>query len=62
MKEFRIHFEQEQFDDLRRRLERTRLPRPFLGEGWEFGVEPACLTALLDRWREGYDWRKGRRS
>lgn len=58
MKEFRIHFEQEQFDDLRRRLERTRLPRPFPGEGWEFGVEPACLTALLDRWREGYDWRK----
>ena len=58
MKKFRIHFEQEKFDDLRRRLEHTRLPCPFPGGPWEFGGDDGYLPALLAYWRESYDWSK----
>lgn len=45
-------------DDLRRRLQSTRPPRLPLGvAGWERGTNAEALSALLEHWRDGYDWR-----
>jgi len=56
MKEFHIHFEDERFDDLRRRIDHARLPEAFPGESWALGVDDGYLRALLAYWRDGYDW------
>src|SRR5262249_3890876 len=53
---FNIAVPAEVFQDLRRRLDTTRLPSA--GErGWEDGTAPAYLRALVDYWRDGFDWR-----
>ncbi len=44
--------------DLERRLAATRIPRTVAGTGWELGVDPQELEALLDYWRDGFDWRR----
>lgn len=44
-------------DDLRARLDRTRLPNQIEGIGWEQGTERGYLDQLLDHWRHRYDWR-----
>ena len=49
-------------DDLRARLERTRWPTPVPADGWELGTETATLRRLVDRWRDGYDWRAHERA
>ncbi|HSV22845.1 MAG TPA: epoxide hydrolase N-terminal domain-containing protein, partial [Xanthobacteraceae bacterium] len=53
---FNIAVPEEVFQDLRRRLDTTRLPSA--GErGWEDGTDPAYLRSLVDYWRDGFDWR-----
>ncbi|WP_129336972.1 epoxide hydrolase family protein [Cellulomonas endophytica] len=43
-------------DDLAERLARTRsVPHPVLDRS--LGVDPALLAGLLERWRDGFDWR-----
>ena len=54
---FRIDIPQEQLDDLRDRLGRTRWPVALPGDGWDTGVPTAWLRELVDYWRTGYDWR-----
>jgi epoxide hydrolase len=55
--EFRIDIPQSTLDDLRRRLEATILPEQTPGPDWSNGIPPRVLSALLDRWRDGFDWR-----
>ncbi|MBV8913252.1 MAG: epoxide hydrolase [Acetobacteraceae bacterium] len=43
--------------DLRDRLARTRLPDQAPGDSWAYGTSVDYLRALLDHWREGFDWR-----
>ena len=43
--------------DLRSRLAATRWPDEPAQVGWEQGTNQDYLRALLDRWRDGYDWR-----
>jgi len=45
--------------DLRHRLDQTRWPEAETAEGWEQGPPLEKLRALVDDWREAYDWRKG---
>ncbi|HSO97131.1 MAG TPA: epoxide hydrolase [Acidimicrobiia bacterium] len=45
-------------DDLRDRLDRTRLPNQIDGIGWDQGTELDTLRDLLATWRERYDWRR----
>ena len=58
MNEFHIHIAGRQLEDLRRRVEETRLPRPWPGRDWRLGMDDEYLPALLRRWKEGYDWRR----
>ncbi|BCB78099.1 epoxide hydrolase [Phytohabitans flavus] len=54
---FRIDIPQEQLDDLRDRLARTRWPIALPGDDWDTGVPTAWLRELVDYWGSGYDWR-----
>ena len=61
MREFHIHFDEAQLDDLRGRIGATRFPQAWDGGGWEFGTDAGYLRALLAYWRDGYDWRRRER-
>jgi pimeloyl-ACP methyl ester carboxylesterase len=54
---FRIAIPQEDLDDLRDRLARTRWPGD-PGDGWRRGVPLGYLKELADYWADGFDWRK----
>jgi pimeloyl-ACP methyl ester carboxylesterase len=55
-----FHFEipEEQIDDLRRRIEATRLPSRELVEDRSQGVQLATIQELARYWATDYDWRK----
>jgi pimeloyl-ACP methyl ester carboxylesterase len=54
---FHLDIPQDQLDDLRDRLDRTRWPAVLPGDGWDTGVPTAWLKELVDYWRTDYDWR-----
>ncbi|AEE16472.1 epoxide hydrolase family protein [Treponema brennaborense] len=56
MKEFSIHFSEEQMEALRHRIGAARLPKILNGEDWRLGTGSSYLSALLDSWQNGYDW------
>ena len=43
---FTIKIEQSAIDDLKRRLERTRLPDHIAGSHWDYGTEPSYLQVM----------------
>ncbi len=49
---------QDVLDDLRTRLERTRLPGTVPGTGWSRGVDFNYMQDLIDYWIHEYNWRK----
>ena len=44
-------------EDLKLRLERTRLPESAPGKPWDHGVDIGWLDKLIAYWRDGFDWR-----
>jgi pimeloyl-ACP methyl ester carboxylesterase len=54
---FRVHVPDEELDDLRIRLERTRYIPSQPDAGWRAGVPVEYLRELLDHWRTAFDWR-----
>ena len=44
-------------NDLRDRLARTRFPRDFANDRWEYGTNTAYLKELVEYWRDRFDWR-----
>jgi epoxide hydrolase len=54
---FRIDIAQEELNDLRDRLARTRWPDEVTGAGADYGVPLGYVRELADRWLDGYDWR-----
>ncbi len=57
MDSFRIAVPDEDLADLRDRLGRTRWPNDATAPPWEQGTPLAYLQALVEYWRDGYDWR-----
>ena len=55
---FELSIPQAQLDDLRERLARTRWPEPETVDDWSQGVPLKAMRALVDYWRDGYDWRR----
>jgi pimeloyl-ACP methyl ester carboxylesterase len=53
----RIDIAPDQLDDLRERLDRTRLPDELPDVGDAQGIRLARVRALVERWRDGFDWR-----
>lgn len=54
---FTIEIPEEQIEDLKLRLRRTRWPDTLPGAGWEDGTDPAFLQRLVEHWHTGFDWR-----
>ena len=54
---FRLDVPEAVLEDLRDRLGRTRWPDEVPGSGWRFGSNRDYVRALIDRWRDGFDWR-----
>ena len=61
IREFRIDIPQAELDDLADRLSRVRWTDDLPGAGEEYGVSTARVRALVDRWRDGFDWRVAER-
>src|SRR5687768_15232296 len=55
---FQIDIPEEALDDLRRRIETTRLPSKELVEDRSQGVQLATIRELATYWAAEYDWRK----
>lgn len=47
--------------DLRERLARTRWPAEPAAPPWRWGTSLAYLRQVVERWRDGYDWRRWER-
>jgi epoxide hydrolase len=58
MEPFSVAVPEAVLDDLRTRLDRTRLPNQLPDIGWEQGTERDYLVELQNYWSESYDWRK----
>lgn len=54
---FRVHVDQADLDDLRRRLAGVRWPAQVPGAGWSRGVPVEHLEDLVERWTTTFDWR-----
>ena len=55
---FTLAIPQQEIDDLRRRLERTRWPDPETVQDRSQGARLADVQALCEYWRTEYDWRR----
>jgi pimeloyl-ACP methyl ester carboxylesterase len=55
---FRIDVSDEELDDLRERLARTRWPDELPGVGWSYGVALEYVKEMAEHWRTSFDWRK----
>lgn len=55
---FRINVSEDDLEDLRWRLARTRWPDELPEVGWRYGVPVGYLKELAEYWRTSYDWRK----
>lgn len=56
---FRITVPEEDLEDLRVRLRRTRWPERETVEDWSQGVPLAYVREVCGYWAESYDWRRG---
>ena len=56
LKEFHIHFDEKQLNDLRSRIGFTRLPDTLKNEKWDLGTDGDYLATLLNYWCNDYDW------
>src|SRR3712207_5171346 len=55
---FRVEVPQDDLEDLRERLARTRWPRELPGIGWSRGAPLGYLKELAEYWAAGFDWRE----
>jgi microsomal epoxide hydrolase len=54
---FEIRVSDEELDDLKQRLARTRWPDQMPGTRWDYGTDRAYLQELCEYWSEKFDWR-----
>jgi len=58
VQEFTIHIPDAALADMYDRLRRTRFPRDYANENWEYGFPTSYLRDVVDYWLNGYDWRQ----
>ncbi|KAF4574429.1 hypothetical protein EYR40_005847 [Pleurotus pulmonarius] len=55
---FRISVQEDKLQQLKAKLTLTVFPDELEDAGWDYGVPLADMKRLVERWRNGYDWRK----
>lgn len=58
LRQFTVEIPESEIDDLRERLARTRWPDRETVADWSQGVRLESARALIEYWRERYDWRR----
>ena len=58
VKPFTVSIPQQDLNDLKSRLQNTRLPGETEGSGWNFGTSEAYMKTLAQYWLTQYDWKK----
>ena len=58
LKEFHIHFGNDEIEALRRRIRTARFPIEAGSNRWNFGTDGDYLRSLLNYWCDEYDWRR----
>ena len=53
---FTVQIPQTDLDDLKARLERTRLPQAAPGDDWSYGTPNHYLAETVAYWRDEFDW------
>ncbi len=53
---FTVQIPQTDLDDLKARLERTRLPQAAPGDDWSYGTPNHYLAGTVAYWRDEFDW------
>lgn len=53
---FEVDVSEEDIEDLRARLARTRWPDQLPDVGWEYGAEREYVRTLCEYWRKEFDW------
>ncbi|VDB84733.1 unnamed protein product [Peniophora sp. CBMAI 1063] len=54
---FTISIPNNQLEILKRKLDLTRLPDELEEVGWDYGAPRGDIERLLQRWKDGFDWR-----
>lgn len=54
---FQIRVPEAEINHLRSKLELARLPNELEDAGWKYGVPLVEMRRLVDRWKNGFDWR-----
>lgn len=54
---FNIAIPDEKLALLRQKLELTTFPDELEGSGWEYGVPLKDVRRLVEKWKNGFDWR-----
>lgn len=55
---FSINVPEAEVEDLKRRLQRTRMPNEPMGnEAWAYGTSLPYMERLIEYWRDDFDWR-----
>jgi len=55
---FQINVPDEKLATLHAKLELAVFPDELEGAGWKYGLPLADLKRLVEKWKNGYDWRK----
>jgi hypothetical protein len=55
---FTVSIPDAEIELLRNKLALTRLPDELDESGWEYGSPLADVKRLVERWQNGYDWRR----
>ncbi|WP_276133715.1 epoxide hydrolase family protein [Polluticoccus soli] len=58
IRQFEVHIQQSDLDDLRRRIQATKFPEKELVNDPSQGVQLTTMKALAKYWATDYDWRK----
>jgi pimeloyl-ACP methyl ester carboxylesterase len=59
---FTIHIPDNELEDLRERIKRTRWPDEVDGAGWKYGANLTYMRELAAYWQDGFDWRAQERA
>ncbi|RDX44900.1 alpha/beta-hydrolase [Lentinus brumalis] len=55
---FKLHVSDADIDTLHKKLALVRFPDELDDAGWNYGVPLAHVKRLVERWQDGFDWRK----
>ena len=58
---FKIEVADSEINDLRSRLQRTRLPDQLDNVSWEYGTNLSFMNDLVAYWRDEFDWKEQER-